>query len=114
MMQLQAFGLYEYLGFVMIMFLLITLDAVITNIVARAAGTNYHRVESLPWAKWSYKKYRNLTFAMALHFLVNFILMVVIILLPIKASYILFFIGMFFLRVWSMGYKAYFYARGYL
>ena len=93
------------------MFLLITLDAVITNIVARAAGMNYYRVESLPWAKWAYKR-KNLTFAMAIHFLVNLVAMIVIVLLPIKASYILFFIGIFFLRVWSMGYKAYVYARG--
>jgi hypothetical protein len=112
-MQLQGFGLYEYVGFVMIMFLLITLDAVITNIVARAAGMNYYRVESLPWAKWAYKR-SNLTFAMAIHFLINLVVMVSIVFLPIKASYILFFIGMFFLRVWSMGYKAYIYARGLL
>jgi len=118
MINLSPFGLVEIIGFVVILFLLMVLDALVTNIVARAAGREYYRVESLPWVKWLYFKFRMQprggAFSLFSHLGVNFLIMILIFLLPVKGGYVLFFDGLFFLRVWYMTYKAYVYARGYL
>jgi hypothetical protein len=114
MMYFQGFGLAEYVGFAIVLFLLLILDAVLTNIVARAAGNLYYKVEALPWAKWIYKKFNSMFVALGAHILFNLVLMAIIVLLPIKASYIMFFLGIFFFRVWAVGYKAYIYGRGLL
>jgi hypothetical protein len=114
MITLQPFSIFEYIGFVIVLFFLFVMDAFITNIVARAAGREYHRVESVPWVRWIYFKSKKFSFALMLHFLFNILLFVLIFMVPMKGGYILLFVGIFLLRVWYMGYKAYIYVRGFL
>jgi hypothetical protein len=114
MMYLQNFSLAEYVGFAVVLFLLLVLDAVLTNIVARAAGHMYYKVEPLPWVKWIYRKINGFTFSLAIHLMLNFAIMAIVIIMPVKASYVLLFIGVFFMRVWSVAFKAYYYGRGML
>ena len=113
MMNLAAFNLYEYIGFAIIVLILGIVDAILTNIVARVVpGKNYYRVEYLWWVKWIYSRVKNFQYSLLIHCLFNTILVVLCVLLPIKAGYMLLFMGFLIARVWNIGYKAYVYARG--
>lgn len=114
MMNISPFGLYEYIGFALVIFILGVLDAILTNIIARVIPGQYHRVEYLSWVKWIYFRTRKYSFALAMHLMLNLLFLIIMILLPVKAGYLLVFVGFYLARVWNIGYKAYIYGRGYI
>lgn len=87
----SAFTLSQYILCVLITFFLLLLDTVIVNINSRLYS-EYFKIELLPWNRLIYKKLSGFV-ALFVSLFCNIFIFVVLLILPVKISFTVFYLG---------------------
>jgi hypothetical protein len=103
------FSLGTYLIIFLITFFFMVVDNIITNINARFQF-EYYRSEILPWVKWAYKG-KSFIAGLVISLLCGVGTFLIIILLPVRLTWVVFLFGFWTYRLFHSSMKLYYTTR---
>lgn len=108
-MILLNLGLNQYVLLIALTFFLIVLDVIGTAVNSKLYA-EYFKLETLPWNRFLYKRYK-MVVALVLSMIVNVSLMVILFILPIRVGFFPVFFGFWVYRAWHTYLRLWYWRR---